>query len=69
MSINLTLRIDENHLRELRVLAAQDGMSVNSLMNRQIQKLIRDRKGYHAARHRALDRLKRGMALGWKPQN
>lgn len=69
MTTNLTLRIDQNLLRELRLVAAQEGTSVNRLMNQQIEKLVRDRKGYDAARRRALARLKKGMNLGWRPSN
>jgi len=65
MKTNITLKIDDDLLREAKIMAAQEDTSVSALLTRQLENLVRERRGYEGARRRALARLKRGWDLGW----
>lgn len=67
MTRNITLSIDEETLREARVLAAQDGLSVSALLRRELNLLVERSRGYARARQSALHRLSRGKPLGGAP--
>lgn len=67
MKANITLKIDENLLREARVLAAEEGSSISAIVAMQLKEAVRERKGYNQARRRALGRLRSGFNLKWKP--
>lgn len=67
MKTNITLKIDDELLREAKIMAAQEDTSLSALLTRQLENLVRERKGYDAARRRALARLNRGWDLGWTP--
>lgn len=61
---NITLTVDEETLREARVLAAQRGLSVSAFLRAEIAGLVERQRGYAKARESALARLKRGQRLG-----
>jgi len=61
---NVTLALDENTLREARVLAAERGISVSALLRRELAGLVERARGYRRARQSALLRLRRGQSLG-----
>jgi hypothetical protein len=61
---NITLTLDEDILREARVLAAQEGLSVSALLRRELVSLVEHQRGYAKARESALRRLARGRSLG-----
>jgi len=63
---NITLSVDTELLREARILAAQEGTSVSRLLADRLEDLIRRHKAYDSAKRRALTRLRKGYALGWK---
>jgi hypothetical protein len=67
MKTNVTLKIDSDLLREARVLAAQEGSSISAMLSARLEQAVRERKGYHLARRRALARLKTGFDLDWTP--
>jgi hypothetical protein len=67
MKTNITLKIDVNLLREVKVLAASQGTSVSRLVADQLEHLIRHEKAYDKAKRRALARLRRGFDLEWSP--
>lgn len=67
MKTNITLKIDANLLREVKVLAASQGTSVSRLVADQLEYLIRHEKAYEKAKRRALARLRRGFDLEWSP--
>lgn len=67
MKTNVTLKLDSKLLREIRVLAAQEGTSISALLADRLEKLVRERRGYEAARRRALAELKKGYDIGWEP--
>ncbi len=67
MKTNLTLKLDAALLREIRIIAAEEGVSISSLLARRLEEAVRERKAYDKARRRALARLEKGMDLGWTP--
>jgi hypothetical protein len=67
MKANITLKLDSDILREARILAAEEGRSVSSLLAAKLQEIVRERKGYDRARKRAVSRLRKGFDLGWIP--
>jgi hypothetical protein len=66
MKANITLKLDSDLLREVRILAAEEGTSVSALLADHLGELVRNRKAYDRARRGALERLRRGFDLGWK---
>ena len=67
MKTNVTLKIDSELLREVRILAAIEDSSISALLAAQLQQVVRDRKGYDQARRSALARLRSGYDLQWTP--
>lgn len=69
MKTNVTLKLDGDLLREVRVVAAEEGRSMSALLTDRLEALVRERKAYDRARRRALARLRQGFDLGWvRPQ-
>jgi len=62
---NVTLKLDEDLLREIRVLAAEEGRSVSALLADRLEAAVRERRAYARARRRALARLRQGYDLRW----
>jgi hypothetical protein len=62
---NITLKLDAAVLREVRILAAEEGSSISALLATKLEEIVRERKGYDRARRRALTRLREGFDLGW----
>ena len=67
MRTNITLKLDADLLREARIIAAREGISVSQWMADLLEVSIRRDKAYDKACRRALSRLKRGYALQWSP--
>jgi len=63
----VTLTIDADLLREVRILAAAEGTSVSDLIRGRLEELVRRSKEYERARRRALARLRAGFDLQWTP--
>ena len=61
---NITLALDEETLREARVLAAQRGLSVSAFLRSELAGLVERQRGYARARDAAIRRLRRGQSLG-----
>lgn len=61
---NITLTLDEDTLREARILAAQRGLSVSAFLRQELSGLVERQRGYSKARDSALARLRRGQRLG-----
>ena len=61
---NITLALDEETLREARVLAAQRGLSVSAFLRGELAGLVERQRGYTKAREAAVRRLRRGQSLG-----
>jgi hypothetical protein len=65
MKTNITLKLDADLLREVRIMAATEGTSISALLTERLEKMVRERKAYEGARRRALARLKDGFDLRW----
>ena len=57
MKTNVTLKLDADLLREVRVVAAEEGRSISALLSDWLEAIVRERKGFDRARRRALARL------------
>ena len=64
---NVTLKIEADLLKQARILAAEQGTSISALLAGRLEQEVRERKGYHQARRRALARLRTGFDLRWTP--
>jgi hypothetical protein len=67
MKTNITLKLDANLLREIRILAAEENTSISALLAERLEGIVRERKTYDQARRRALSRLRKGFDLQWTP--
>jgi hypothetical protein len=57
--------LDTSLLREIRVLAAEEGTSISALLSGKLEQIIRERKAYDRSKKRALARLREGFDLQW----
>ncbi len=48
MKANITLKLDSALLREIRVLAAEEGTSISALLAARLEQIVRERKTYSA---------------------
>lgn len=67
MKTNITLKLNSRLLREARILAAEQGRSVSTLLADRLEEMVRERKAFDKARRRALARLREGLDLRWTP--
>jgi hypothetical protein len=67
MKANITLKLDAALLREIRVLAAEEGTSISALLAARLEQIVSERKTYERARRRAMARLREGLDLQWTP--
>lgn len=67
MKTNVTLKVEDKLLREVRILAAEQNTSISGLLAEQLEKLIEDRRSYERAKKRALKRLREGLDLHFTP--
>ena len=67
MKTNVTLKLDADLLREVRVVAAEEGRSISALLADRLEAIVRERKAFEKARRRALARLREGIDLQWTP--
>ncbi len=65
MKANVTLKLDSDLLRKIRVLAAEEGTSISALLSARLEEIINQRKSYEKARRRALARLRDGLEMNW----
>jgi hypothetical protein len=65
MKTNVTLRLDADLLREVRVVAAEEGRSISALLTDRLEAIVREREAFDKARRRALARLREGLDLQW----
>jgi hypothetical protein len=62
---SLTLNLDAGLIRDLRILAAEEGVSISALLAESLERLLAERNAYVRARKRALARLREGCYLQW----
>jgi hypothetical protein len=65
MKTNITLKIDAEILREIKIIAAEEGSSISGLLASKLQELVSQRKSYERSKRRALARLRKGFELGF----
>lgn len=63
---NVTVALDEDTVREAKVLAARRGTSVSRMLSVTIRDLVGREKAYEAARRDALALIEEGLHLGGK---
>jgi Family of unknown function (DUF6364) len=66
MKANITLKLDADLLREIRILAAEQGTSISAMLSEHLEQVVRERKNYDRARRRAVALLREGLDLHWK---
>jgi predicted transcriptional regulator len=64
---NITLKLDRDLLKKVKILAAERDTSISALVTLQIEKLLKKDGKYEEAMKRALARMEKGMAIGWNP--
>jgi hypothetical protein len=67
MGRNITLSLDDEILREAKILAAQQGLSVSAFLRRELSRLVEDQRGFVKAKEAAVRRLSHGTSLGGGP--
>ena len=65
MKSNITIKLDSDLLRQARIMAAEQGTSISSLLSARLEEIVRERKAFERAKKRALARLNEGLDLGW----
>jgi Family of unknown function (DUF6364) len=63
---NLTIKIDKDLLRKVRVVAAEEGVSISALFSDLIQEKYSKTKSYEAAMKRAIALMNSGIELNWE---
>lgn len=63
---NITLKIDRDLLREIKILAAREDTSISSLMTQLLEDRIKKDLDYEQAKRRALARIHNARHLNWQ---
>ena len=67
---NITLKLDADLLRAVKVAAAEKGTSISAVMTEKLEEFVKEKGDYERAMKRAIARMKKGWALGWqKPKS
>lgn len=67
---NITLKLDVELLRAVKVIAAERGTSVSALLAEKLAELTTKDEEYEKAMKRAIARMENGWDLGWqKPKS
>lgn len=61
---NLTLKLDANLYKEVKVIAAKRDTSISALVSDKLAELVEEETGYAQAQARALALLEQGFELG-----
>ena len=64
MKQNITLALDKELLKKVKVLAAKRDTSVTHLLTKQLDRIVSEEDHYESSKKRALARLKKGFHLG-----
>ena len=67
MRQNLTVSLDKQLIRKLRVIAAEQSTSISGLLSDELRRLVERAEQYDNAKRRALKSLETGLHLGGKP--
>ncbi|HKI11112.1 MAG TPA: DUF6364 family protein [Candidatus Acidoferrum sp.] len=67
---NITLKLDKESLRAVKVVAAKRGTSVSALLSEKLEEIGRNDEEYEKAMKRAIARMENGSFGGWqKPKS
>ena len=64
---NITLKIDTQLLRKIKILAAKQETSISALLISLLEEQVSKDLEYEQAKKRALARMRQGYDLGFKP--
>jgi hypothetical protein len=64
MKQNITLSLDRNVLKKVKVLAAKRDVSVTRLLAEELTMIVHEDDHYESSKRRAIARLKKGFHLG-----
>ena len=67
MKANITLKLDTDLIRQVRIMAAEEGTSISALLAARLENIVHERRAFDRARKRALARLHEGLDLRWTP--
>ena len=62
---NITLRLDRDLLREVRILAAEEDTSISALVSDRMRQAINHKKLRSTAKMKSLARMQKGYDLGF----
>ena len=63
---NITLKLDTELLRSVKVIAAKRGTSINAFAAETLAQAVKREDSYEQSRQRAIALMKEGWSLGWK---
>lgn len=67
---NITLKLDADLLRAVKVMAAQQGTSISAFVTAKLSESVRDEGEYERARKRAMTLMRESSGSGWqKPKS
>jgi hypothetical protein len=61
---NVTLCVEKELLRKVKVLAAQQGTSISGLLTRYLQQIVQEEEAYQISARKALALLDQGFSMG-----
>ena len=64
---NVTLKIDSQLLKRIKILAAEEDTSISALMVTLLEEKLNEKSDYERAKQRALLRMTQGFDLGGRP--
>jgi hypothetical protein len=65
MKTTITLTLDSAILKEVRMIAAAEEISISKLLAAKLREIVREHKGYARSKRRALAPLSKGINHGW----
>jgi hypothetical protein len=63
---NITLKLDADLLKAVKVLAAQRGTSISALLTSKLEEEVKQNDEYEKAMKRSIAIMREGWNLGWK---
>jgi len=66
MKQNITLSIDKDLIRKVKILAAQKQTSISGMLSHELQKILDDSEEYELFKRKALVNINKGFYLGGK---
>lgn len=64
---NITLKLDRDLLRQIRILAAEEDTSISALISARLREVIDLKKGRDVSKMKSLARMRKGYDLGFTP--